>query len=95
MVDLRFSYDYQIYLNDTLLLGTLHAFQKSGHQFPQDQKESIIKRKPAKRRASFYKVFFEWLHNIIYTNNNIEIISPIGHICLSKFIMLAQVVGSK
>ncbi len=29
MVDLRFSYDYQIYLNDTLLLGTLHAFQKS------------------------------------------------------------------
>ena len=29
MVDLRFSYDYQIFLNDSLYLGVLHAFQKS------------------------------------------------------------------
>ena len=29
MVDLRFSYDYQIFLNDSLFLGVLHAFKKS------------------------------------------------------------------
>ena len=29
MIDLRFSYDYQIFLNGTLPVGTLHTFKKS------------------------------------------------------------------
>ena len=29
MVDLRFTYDYYIYLNDTVPVGFIHTFQKS------------------------------------------------------------------